>query len=182
MKKVYIALADGFEEVEALTVVDLLRRAGVDVKMVSVTANKEVQGAHQIVVLCDLLIESIKDKADMLVLPGGAAGTHALMEHKGLAALIKEYNAEGRYLAAICAAPSVYGKLGLLKGYRATCYPGWEGNLLGAITTDEHVVCDHNFITSKGPGTSMEFALYLVTVLCGESKAKELKEDLLYVN
>ena len=180
MKSAYIFLANGFEEIEALTVVDLLRRAEVNVSMVSVTGKKTVHGAHKIDILADILFEELLGEVDMLILPGGGSGTRTLMAHRELGKLLMNYDKQGKYLAAVCAAPSVYGILGLLQGKKATCYPGWEENLHGAMVIDEKVVEDQNIITSKGPGTSMEFALCLIKKLCGEAKAKQIRNELLY--
>ena len=124
MRSVYVFFADGFEEVEGLTAVDLLRRAGVDVKMVSIMGRLQITGAHNISVNTDILIEDIKEEADMLVLPGGMPGTNYLREHEGLAELLKKQYKAGKWVAAICAAPSVLGELGFLKDKKATSYPG----------------------------------------------------------
>ena len=133
MKKVSVFFADGCEEIEALTVVDVLRRAGVHTDMVSVTGNLEVTGAHQIVITTDVRFEEM-DFADteMLVLPGGMPGTLHLQEHEGLCTLLQAYDKEKKQIAAICAAPSVLGGLGILNGRKACCYPGFEEKLTGA--------------------------------------------------
>ena len=143
MEKAYIFLADGFEEIEGLTVVDILRRAGVEIQMVSIMGRKELTGSHGIPVVADAVFEEV-DFSDgtLFVLPGGMPGTKRLAAHEGLAALLKEKNAEGKRLAAICAAPSVLGGLGLLKGRRAACYPGFEEALTGAeVSFDRNSVC-----------------------------------------
>lgn len=179
MSKVNIYLADGFEEVEGLTVVDLLRRVGIDVDMVSIMGRKEITGARKIPVLADKLFEE-QEEADMIVLPGGMPGTLHLKAYKPLAELIARYDQEGRYLAAICAAPTIYGELGLLKGKKATCYPGMEDKLLGASWQEQDVVVDGNFVTSRGMGTAIAFALTLVTILKDEATAAELANSIVY--
>ena len=131
MSKVNVYLADGFEEVEGLTVVDLLRRAGIETDMVSIMGRKEITGARKIPVLADKLFEE-QDDPDVIVLPGGMPGTLHLKAHEGLADLIRKADKEGKLLAAICAAPTIYGEMGLLEGKNATCYPGMEDKLLGA--------------------------------------------------
>ena len=150
MAKVYLFLADGFEEIEGLTVVDLLRRAGIEIVMVSITGELSVTGSHRITVLADALFDETDcSDADMLVLPGGMPGTKNLLEHKGLDVLLREYALTNGKLAAICAAPRVLGTKGLLKGKNATCYPGNEDALLGAHVVNAAVVLDGNTITSK---------------------------------
>lgn len=180
MATVYVFLADGFEEIEALTVVDLLRRASVDVTTVSITENILVHGAHGIDVMADILFKDDLSEADMLVLPGGGQGTKNLLAHEGLKGLLIDYEKKSRYLAAICAAPSILGTHGLLKGKRAICYPGFEDKLTGAIVTNDKVVVDGKFITSKGPGTSIEFSLELIKILCGEETANEILDGIQY--
>ena len=149
MSKVNVYLADGFEEVEGLTVVDLLRRAGIETDMVSIMGRKEITGARKIPVLADKLFEE-QDDPDVIVLPGGMPGTLHLKAHEGLADLIRKAAKEGKLLAAICAAPTIYGEMGLLEGKNATCYPGMEDKLLGANWQEQPVVVDGNFVTSRG--------------------------------
>lgn len=172
--KVYVFLAEGFEEIEAVTVIDVLRRAQADLKTVSISEGLEVTGAHSIKLFCDLTFDcdSLLD-GDMLVLPGGP-GTNRLYEHQGVASLLKSYSEKGKWIAAICAAPFILGRMGLLNGKAATCYPGYEKDLKGAKVCTERVVHDGKIITSRGPGTTMDFALKLVEVL----KGKELSENL----
>ena len=180
MRSVYVFFADGFEEVEGLTAVDLLRRAGVDVKMVSIMGRLQITGAHNISVNTDILIEDIKEEADMLVLPGGMPGTNYLREHEGLAELLKKQYKDGKWVAAICAAPSVLGGLGLLKDKKATSYPGClEGILVGEYR-EEAVVVDDNVITSRGVGTAIAFALSLIEVLAGKAKSEEVAASIIY--
>lgn len=177
MGTVYVFFADGFEEIEAFTVVDTLRRAGVDVKMVSVTPDEIVRGAHDISLLCDVNFENCDFfDAELLILPGGMPGAATLNEHEGLRKQILHFAEANKLIAAICAAPMVLGKLGLLKGKKATCYPGFEQYLEGAECINEPVVCDGNIITGMGPGSAMSFALKIVERLLGEAKADELAE------
>ncbi len=171
--------AEGFEEVEALTAVDLLRRAGVETNMVSITGSLTVKGAHGISVGMDRLFEEAAD-ADCIVLPGGMPGTKYLKEHAGLKELILKAKEEGRLLAAICAAPTVYGELGLLKGVSATCYPGMEDGLVGAKVSRETVVSDGQFVTSRGVGTAIDFALKLIERLCGKDVADKISVSVVY--
>lgn len=179
MSKVNVYLADGFEEVEGLTVVDLLRRAGIEIDMVSIMGRKEITGARKIPVLADKLFEE-QDDPDVIVLPGGMPGTLHLKAHEGLADLIRKADKEGKLLAAICAAPTIYGEMELLEGKNATCYPGMEDKLLGANWQEQSVVVDGNFVTSRGVGTAIAFALTLVTILKDEETAKSLANSIVY--
>lgn len=176
MGTVYVFFADGFEEIEAFTSVDVLRRAGLNVEMVTVTSEEVVKGAHDVPMICDLYFEDCDFKdAALLLLPGGMPGAATLSEHEGLNQLVRDFIAAGKPVAAICAAPMVLGKLGLLKGKRVTCYPGFEPYLEGAVCTGAQVVKDGNIITGKGPGAAMDFALAVVDLLVGEEKVVELK-------
>ncbi len=177
MGTVYVFFADGFEEIEALTAVDVLRRAGRNVKIVSVTPDEIVRGAHGVSLLCDVNFDNCDFyDAELLLLPGGMPGAATLGEHEGLCKLLVDFSSKGKPVAAICAAPMVLGKLGLLKGKKATCYPGFEQYLEGAECTGEPAVRDGNVVTGKGPGASMEFALTVVELLAGKEKASELTE------
>ena len=177
MGTVYVFFADGFEEMEAFAAVDVLRRAGVKVQMVTVTEDEIVRGAHGVPVLCDKNFDNCDFfDAEMLVLPGGLPGATTLAEHEGLCNLLTRFAGEDKNIAAICAAPMVFGKLGLLKGKKATCYPGFDKYLEGAEYTGTMVEKDGNIITGKGPGACLKFALALVEHLCGKEKVKELEE------
>ena len=150
MSKVYVFLAEGFEEIEGLTVVDLLRRAGVETEMVSVMDGKQIKGSHGIKVTADSMFDDADfSDADILVLPGGMPGTLNLGNHTGLCEILKKHYEAGKMVAAICAAPSVFGELGFLKGRIATCYPGFESKLEGAIVCATKVAVDENVITSQ---------------------------------
>lgn len=181
MKRVNVLLADGFEEVEALTVVDLLRRAKVYVDTVSIMEDYTVHGSHGINVQTeDLFEEADFGEADMVVLPGGMPGTTNLKAHSGVRKVVTDFAAEGKYVAAICAAPTILADLGLLKGRRVTCYPAMEKEIQGAVITRAPVTVDGNLITSWGVGTAIDFALELIQILEGRAKAEEIAESIVY--
>ena len=193
MKKVCVLLADGFEEIEGLTVVDLLRRAKIYVDTVSIMDDYIVHGAHGINVQTEDLFDEVDfEEFDMVVLPGGMPGTLNLgadttvtktinlKEHDGVRYVVKQYAKEGRFVGAICAAPTILKSLGLLEGRRATCYPGVEDEMENVILTETAVVVDDNIITSQGVGTAIDFALKLIEVLDGEEKAKEIAESIVF--
>jgi len=180
MKNVFVFFADGFEEIEAFTTVDVLRRAGVNAVMVSITTDEIVRGAHGISMLCDKTIDNVEfSEADMLLLPGGMPGASNLADCKMLTKQLKAFAAEGKPYGAICAAPFVLGQLGLLKGKRATCYPGFEEHLEGATLTGAMAEQDGNVITGKGPAAAMEFALKVAALLVGQQKADEVAVGML---
>ncbi|MCI8557229.1 MAG: DJ-1/PfpI family protein [Lachnospiraceae bacterium] len=181
MKKVSIFLAPGFEEVEALTPIDLLRRAGAQVTIVSVQAEKAVTGSHQITVEADTLFEDMDfEDQDLLILPGGQPGTNNLKACQKLRSLLADADKKGKLLAAICAAPAVFGDMGLLKGKKATCYPGCEEGLVEAEYLTERVVTDGNLITSRGVGTAIPFGLSLIEQLFGKEKSEEIRKSIIY--
>lgn len=182
MEKVCVFLATGFEEIEALTPVDILRRAGVDVKLVSITGNEIVTGARGINVKADVLFEDLdKESVDILVLPGGMPGTTNLMNYEPLMNLVKEHNLAGKRIAAICAAPTIFGKLGLLQDKNATCYPGMEEDLVGANVYIEPVITDGNVTTSRGMGTALDFSLELLRLITGsEEEADAMAKKVVY--
>lgn len=178
---VYVFLAHGFEEVEALTAVDLLRRADIQVKSVSIMEEKLVYGAHGVGIEADILLRAADFRnCAMLVFPGGMPGTTNLCNHKELIEEVKQFYADGKPLAAICAAPMVLAKAGLFDGHEATIYPGMEEELIGAVHAAGNVVKSGQLITSKGPGTAMDFALALIEELKGEEMAREIREELIY--
>lgn len=182
MKESFVFLARGFEEIEALTVVDLLRRAGMDVKTVSITTSLQVTGAHGVTVTADLLFDNtLFADSEWLILPGGMPGATNLYEFDPLAGLLKQQAASptGR-IAAICAAPAVVlGQLGLLKGEKATCYPGFEGMLEEAEVVDEAVVKSGKFVLGNGPGNAMAWALAIISETFGSTEAIKIANDLL---
>lgn len=180
MKTIFVFLADGFEEIEAITPIDVLRRAGLNVQTVSVMDKQTVSGAHGIPVVADKMFADIHlEDAEMLLLPGGLPGATNLDAHQGLSDMILAFASEGKALAAICAAPLVYGNRGLLQGKKATCYPGFESYLTGAEYTAALVETDGNFITAKGPGAAMDFAFAIVEKYCGTEKVNELKSGMM---
>ena len=172
MKKVLIPLADGFEEIEAITIADVLRRAGAEVTTASATNKHEVTGSHEIIIKADKLLAEVESCSfDMIVLPGGMPGAENLGQHEGLKKMLLEQKYQGRYIGAICAAPMVIGNMGLLKGLKATCYPGFEKYLEGADITETGVVVDDKIITGRGAGNSLSFSLKLVEILIAEDLA-----------
>lgn len=181
MSKVYVFLAEGFEEIEGLTVVDLLRRAKIETEMVSIMNGKQIKGSHGIKVTADSMFADVDfSDADLLVLPGGMPGTLNLGNHEGLCELLKKHYEAGRKIAAICAAPSVFGQLGFLNGRVATCYPGFESKLEGAIICAAKVAVDGNVTTAKGMGAAIDFSLKLIEQLIDKEKALEISEGIIY--
>lgn len=173
----YLFLTNGFEEIEAVGTIDILRRAEVDLTTVSVEESLYVKGAHNVIVKADVLLNDLKvEDAEMLILPGG---TLRLGEFPKLTDWLVEHNKKGGWIAAICAAPAILGRLGILEGKEATCYPGFEEYLDGAEVLDLLTVNDSNVITSKGPGCTKQFALELVSVLCGWEKADEVADAMI---
>lgn len=159
-------MADGFEEIEALTVLDVLRRAEVETVLVSINEDVFVIGAHELNITADTIITDVDfSEFDMIVLPGGIPGATNLNDCTILKEALVKFNKEGKYIAAICAAPLVFGGLGLLKGKKATCYPGFEENLIGAEYTANKVEVVDNIITGSGPGTAINFAYTLAEKL-----------------
>lgn len=182
MAKALIFFAEGYEEVEALTVVDLLRRAGMDIDMVSLTEKQMVTGSHGITVQMDVIYQEADfEGADILILPGGMPGTKNLLAHQGLKERLVAFAADStKKVAAICAAPSVLGAHGILKGRKATSYPGFEDKLDGAVVKEEPVVTDGNVITSRGMGTAIEFAAAIIEAYCGKDKADAILQGIIY--
>ena len=177
MAKAALFLTDGFEETEAIATVDILRRGEVDVTTVSLTGREMVNGKHGITMSADALFEKVLDGAvDMLVIPGG---TVDYTKHEGLLDMVRRYDGEKKHLAAICAAPAVFGVAGILSGKRAVCYPGMESWLTGAVIGDGIVETDGHITTSKGPATTIFFALRLVEILKGKDVAQEVGDAFL---
>jgi len=180
MKRIAVHLADGFEEIEAVSIIDVLRRAGLNVVTVSVTGGKEVQGSHHIPIIADQLFEDINyDEIEMIVLPGGMPGARHLNEHKGLLRQIKAFANEDKPLGAICAAPLVFGELGLLEGKKAVCYPGFEKHLKGATILMEPTLQSGNIVMGRGAGVAIKFALKIVEFLEDKKVAEKLAEAML---
>lgn len=179
MKNIAVHIAEGFEEIEAVTIIDILRRAEIKVLLISITNKLEVTGSHGIKIITDQLFGDVNyDLIDMIVLPGGMPGAANLNEHLGLREQILNFNESKKPLGAICAAPLVFGNLGILKSKKATCYPGFENQLHGAFVTGEDVVIAENIITGKGAGVAIEFALSIVEMLKGKALATELAKKL----
>ncbi len=176
---IYVFMANGTEEVEALTPVDCLRRCELEVKTVGIGSNV-VRSSHGVPVITDLDANEIvlDDKLDMIVLPGGMPGTLNLEKNEQVQKAIDFCVEQGKYVAAICAAPSILGHKGLLRGRRATCFPGFEETLEGAVVTGEPVEVDGRFVTGKGAGAAMAFSLKLVEVLISKSRADTLAASL----
>ena len=190
MPHVITVLAPGFEETEAVTFIDLLRRAGITVTVLGLESCK-VTGSHNITIAADMLFADFTaggmlfadftGNFDAIVLPGGMPGTKNLANSQPLLDLIRQANEKGRLCAAICAAPIVLAKAGILAGVKATCYPGFEKELGGAQFADKPVVRDRNIITSRGAGTAIPFALELISCLAGPEKAEKVKKAILYI-
>ena len=181
MSKIGIFMADGCEEIEGLTVVDIVRRAGIDITTISISDKKEVAGAHGITFLADAKKDEVDfSTLDGIVLPGGMPGTINLGADETVDKVIREFAAGGKLVAAICAAPSVLGQAGLLNGKHATSYPGFEPKLTGAVTSKDPVVQDGNVITSRGMGTAIAFALEIVSYFTDKKTADKLAESIIY--
>lgn len=180
MKRIAVHLAEGFEEIEAISIIDVLRRAEIEVEVVSMTKTMEVTGSHDISVKADTLFEDVDYQyIDMIVLPGGMPGSANLNAHEKLKQQIVNFDKEGKALGAICAAPLVYGNLGLLKEKAATCYPGFEDQLLGAEVTGKNVEQAGVIITGKGAGVAIPFALKIVEMFKGKELADELGQKMI---
>lgn len=181
MKKIAVFFAEGYEEIEALTVVDMCRRAGIDTEMVSVTDSLTVTGAHSISVVMDKLLKDVDFEAlDMIVLPGGMPGTTNLEKTPVLMEQVKAFAAVGKYVAAICAAPSVFGHLGILKGKTACCFPGFEEELTGANVTYNSCERDGNVITARGMGCAIDFSVEIINALLDGAKGDEIASKIVY--
>ncbi len=181
MGTIYVFLADGFEDIEALATVDILRRAGQDVVTVSIMADKHVMSTHGVCVTADRHFNNLDfSDALMLILPGGLPGSTNLRDYKPLQELLLKHNAEGKLIAAICAAPMALGNLGLLKGKKATCYPGCENTMTGAQYTRELCTVDGNIITGEGPAAAFPFAYTILDILGADDAAEQLKEGMMY--
>ena len=177
----HIFLAEGFEEVEALLLVDIIRRAGLEIKIVSVTGDKLVKSSHGVAVFADTLIENEElEGSEMLILPGGMPGSVNLSKSTLLCEAIKRQYDRGGLLSAICAGPMVLGKMGLLKGKSVTCYPGFEDYLEGACYTGKLIEQDGNIITGKGPAAAFPLGLAIVERVGGRELADKVKEGMLY--
>ena len=178
--KIFVHLADGFEEMEAFATIDVLRRAEFDTVIVSVTGNKLVRSVRDVGVVCDNLFEEVDYKdCEMIVLPGGIPGVPNMGAHKGLCEKLREFSDDDNWIAAICAAPIILHEQGLLNGRTITCFPGVGDDFHEAIVLTDKVVVDRNLITSQGPGTAIEFGLKIVEILKDKETADYIRSRLL---
>ena len=178
--KAIVFLATGFEEVEAIGTIDVLRRGGIETVTASITGELTVTGCHEISVVADELFDDLDASAfDALILPGGGPGSLLLNQHEGVRKALVEAFQDNRLIAAICASPRVFGSLGLLNGKRVTCYPGIEPELTGARILPYDVAVDENIITGRGPGLVFDFGLAIVRYLNGHDIADSVTQDLL---
>lgn len=181
MAQALIFLAPGYEEVEMLTVVDLLRRANIKIDMVSTTDSLEVTSSHNVTIKADILMKDADfESASMIILPGGIPGTPNLLAYKPLTDKIKEYAAQKKWLSAICAAPTIYDELGLYQGAKATCYPDFADELKDAVYVKQPVVVDGIFTTSRGAGTTIEFAAAIIERFTDKNTADSILEKIIY--
>ena len=181
MSKVAVFFGTGYEEIEALTVVDILRRAGIETEMVSITGEKAVTSSHQITVAMDKVLQEVDFEAlDMIVLPGGMPGTKNLEACEPLMEQVDAFVTGGKMVAAICAAPSILGHRGFLKGKDACSYPSFESHLEGANVLKQPAVTDGNIITGRGMGAAVPFALAILEKLAGKEVAQKMAETIVY--
>ena len=179
--KYAILMDDGVEEIEALTVVDILRRAEIEIDMISASDDRRVTGAHGIVIEADNIGNDVRfSKYDGVIIPGGMGNVNRLKANSHVSFVLKSFASRNDLIAAICAGPTVLGALDILKERKATCYPGLEDQLNCTSTPSDNVVIDDNIITSKGPGTAMEFALAIVAYLKDQETADAVRKALLY--
>lgn len=174
---IYLFLANGFEEVEALAPLDILRRAGEEVRTVGI-GDRTITGAHGVPVICDLCDSDVSAAPKAVILPGGMPGTTHLDESPVVRKTVCDVFASGGLVCAICAAPSVLGHLGVLRGKKATCFPGFEQELTDAFVQQDSVVTDGNVITARGAGVALDFGFAIVTALCGKEKADALRASM----
>lgn len=183
MAKVYEFLANGFEEVEGLAPVDILRRGGIDIKTVSITGSEFVESSHGVTIKADMRFEDADfSDADMLMLPGGMPGSTNLNAHEGVKAALKDHNNRGKRIGAICAAPMVLGGMGLLEGKRATCSPGFETYMKGAKYTHELFTVDGNIITGEGPAATLPYAYKILSFFVGDEASRTLQHKMQYLH
>ncbi len=181
MAKIGIFMADGCEEIEGLTVVDVARRANLEIVMISIMGKAEVTGSHGIRFMADALADEVDyDALDGIILPGGMPGTLKLGADAGVNEVIRSFAAAGKLVCAICAAPGVLGAAGVLDQKRATCHPGFEEKLTGAVISEEEVVTDGNIITSRGMGTAIPFALEIARYFTDDKTVEGVRKGLVY--
>lgn len=183
MKKVYVFMADGFEDIEALIPIDVLRRGDISVTTVSINATTTVNSAHGVPIVADTTFgEANFDDADLLMLPGGLPGATNLDAHQGVCDALCQQVVKGKMVSAICAAPMVLGRLGLLKGKRATCYPGCEKALTGAEYTHELCTVDGLIVTGEGPAASLPYAYTLLEMLADKATAQAIADGMMFTH
>ena len=181
MSKIAVFFAEGYEEIEALTVVDICRRGGIETEMVSVTEEPEVKSSHGVTVKMDKTFSQADFQGyDMIVLPGGMPGTKNLEAHEELMKQVDAFYAGGKYIGAICAAPSIFGHRGILKGRNACSFPSFESHLEGAEVTAGPVEISDKVVTSRGMGTAIDFGLAILGIFCGQEKAEEMAKTIVY--
>ncbi|WP_244834774.1 DJ-1 family glyoxalase III [Clostridium sp. BJN0001] len=181
MKKVCVLLAEGFEEVEALTVSDVMRRAGISCDLVSISDKKETVSAHNVKIIADKIFDENNMDYDLIVLPGGLPGATNLADDKRVIKLLKKQNEENKFIGAICAAPLILGRADLTEGKIMTSYPGFSKYMKGCTYVEDKKVCvDKNIITSRGPATALPFAYKLLEVLGYEKESEEISKGMLY--
>jgi 4-methyl-5(b-hydroxyethyl)-thiazole monophosphate biosynthesis len=181
MSQALIFLGTGYEEVEMLTVVDMLRRADISIDMVSITGAREVTSSHKVTITADKLLEEVDfSAADMLILPGGIPGTPNLRSCETLCRQLKTFATNGKWVAAVCAAPTILGELEILKGKKATCYPSFSDKLATGDYVKQPVVVDGHVITSRGMGTCIEFAGAIIEALKDKATADAVKQAIIY--
>lgn len=179
--QIYLFLADGFEEIEAIAPIDIFRRADIKLTTVSISDSPIVTGAHNVKIFADILFAELQyDNDSLLFLPGGLPGTTNLESHQGLKYLIQNHSTQGGKIAAICAAPSILGKMNLLDGKEAICYPGFEDTLLGSSISKSNIVKSGSVFTAKAAGLAIQFALDIVSDLKGKELANQIKESIYY--
>ncbi len=178
--KAFVLLANGFEEIEAITPIDVLRRAGIEVTTLSIHDSKKLLGAHNVIIAADaLLTDKIDESADIIITPGGMPGSRHLKESELVRKMLKKQYQEGRYIASICASPIALEASEVIKDTDFTCYPGFEGDIKSGNFVDERIVHDKKVITAKGPGVALEFSLKIVEILMGKQSAETLKKAMI---
>lgn len=178
--KVAVFLAEGFEEIEAISIVDVLRRGEAFVDVISIADSEYVEGGHHITIKVDKSFAGTQfDEYDILILPGGMPGTTNLSKHDQLCKLLVDFNNKGKKIGAICAAPSILGKLGILKNQEATCYPGYEDQLIGCNVNNRDIVTSNNIITAKGAGVAISFALELLKLSKDANYIEDLRKKMI---
>lgn len=173
-------LATGFEELEVITIYTVLKRGGVDVKLISITDKLEVMGARGATLTANQNINDVNyEECEMIILPGGALGANNLLDNVTVQEKLTDFNKKSKWIGAICAAPYVLGELNILEGKQATSYPGFESHLKGALLSENKVVVSENIVTSRGPGTALEFSFAILTIFKGQGETDKIKEQML---